>query len=83
MYIPKGLLLSRRLIYVTHDQLSITLSLGMGYYPETARGRIFPTVLIISGAGITLYVLIEIIESILEGKLSKAFSKAWASCKGE
>ena len=32
--------------------------------------------MIISGVGITLYVLIEIMESVLEGRLSKAFGIA-------
>ena len=41
--------------------------------PHTFYGRIFTAGLIISGVGITLYVLIEIMESVLEGRLSKAF----------
>lgn len=44
--------------------------------PHTFYGRIFTAGLIISGVGITLYVLIEIMESVLEGRLSKAFGIA-------
>ena len=44
--------------------------------PRTFYGRIFTAGLIISGVGITLYVLIEIMESVLEGRLSKAFGIA-------
>ena len=44
--------------------------------PHTFYGKIFTAGLIISGVGITLYVLIEIMESVLEGRLSKAFGIA-------
>jgi len=44
--------------------------------PRTFYGKIFTVGLIISGVGITLYVLIEIMESVLEGRLSKAFGIA-------
>jgi len=44
--------------------------------PQTFYGKIFTAGLIISGVGITLYVLIEIMESVLEGRLSKAFGIA-------
>jgi voltage-gated potassium channel len=44
--------------------------------PHTFYGRIFTAGLIISGVGITLYVLIEIMESVLEGRLSKALGIA-------
>ena len=44
--------------------------------PRTFYGKIFTAGLMISGVGITLYVLIEIMESVLEGRLSKAFGIA-------
>ena len=59
--------------------LTITTVTTVGYgdiVPETHNGKIFAAGLIISGVGITLYVLIEIIESVLEGRLSTAFGIA-------
>lgn len=44
--------------------------------PHTLPGKIFATVLIASGVGITLYVLVEIIGLVLEGSLSEAFGIA-------
>ncbi len=44
--------------------------------PVTPAGKIFTAGLIISGVGVALYVLVEIIESVLEGRLSKAFGIA-------
>ena len=41
--------------------------------PRTLYGRIFTTGLIVSGVGITLYVLIEMMELVVEGRLSEAF----------
>jgi len=41
--------------------------------PGTLYGRIFTTGLIVSGVGITLYVLIEMMELVVEGRLSEAF----------
>ncbi len=44
--------------------------------PLTPAGKLFTAGLIISGVGVALYVLVEIIESVLEGRLSKAFGIA-------
>jgi len=44
--------------------------------PETPAGRIFTAGLMISGVGVALYVLVEIIGLVLEGRLSKAFGIA-------
>jgi voltage-gated potassium channel len=59
--------------------LTIATVTTVGYgdiVPETPNGKIFTVGLIISGVGITLYVLIEIIESVLEGRISSAFGIA-------
>jgi voltage-gated potassium channel len=55
--------------------LTITTITTVGYgdiTPETSQGRIFATILILSGVGITLYVLIEIIGAVVEGRLREA-----------
>jgi len=65
--------------YLDALYLTICTITTVGYgdiTPHTSHGKIFATVLIISGVGITLYVLIEIMESVLEGRLSKAFGIA-------
>ena len=41
--------------------------------PRTFYGRIFTTGLIVSGVGITLYVLVEMMGLVVEGRLSEAF----------
>ncbi|RLG35239.1 hypothetical protein DRN80_02215 [Methanosarcinales archaeon] len=41
--------------------------------PGTFYGRIFTTGLIVSGVGITLYVLVEMMGLVVEGRLSEAF----------
>ncbi len=59
--------------------LTIATVTTVGYgdiVPETQGGKLFTMGLIISGVGITLYVLIEIMGLVLEGKLSKAFGIA-------
>ena len=65
--------------YLDALYLTICTITTVGYgdiTPHTSQGKIFAAVLIISGVGITLYVLIEIMESVLEGRLSKAFGIA-------
>lgn len=59
--------------------LTIATVTTVGYgdiVPKTANGKLFAAVLIIMGVGITLYVLIELIESVLEGRLSTAYGIA-------
>ncbi|RJS83286.1 potassium channel protein [Methanophagales archaeon] len=59
--------------------LTIATVTTVGYgdiVPETQGGKLFTMGLIISGVGITLYVLIEIMGLVLEGRLSKAFGIA-------
>jgi len=59
--------------------LTIATVTTVGYgdiVPETPNGKIFTAALIIMGVGITLYVLIELIESVLEGRLSTAYGMA-------
>ncbi len=56
--------------------MTITTITTVGYgdiVPETPAGRIFAVGLMISGVGVALYVLVEIIGLVLEGRLSKAF----------
>jgi voltage-gated potassium channel len=61
-------------IYLT---IATVTTVGYGdIVPETQTGKIFAAVLIIFGVSITLYVLVEIIASILEGRLSTAFGIA-------
>jgi len=59
--------------------LAIATVTTVGYgdiVPLTPEGKIFTAGLIIAGVGVALYVLVEIIESVLEGRLSKAFGIA-------
>jgi len=59
--------------------LAIATVTTVGYgdiVPLTPAGKLFTAGLIISGVGVALYVLVEIIESVLEGRLSKAFGIA-------
>ncbi|MEA3488046.1 MAG: potassium channel protein [Euryarchaeota archaeon] len=57
--------------------IATVTTVGYGdFVPVTPAGKLFTAGLIISGVGIALYVLVEIIESVLEGRLSKAFGIA-------
>jgi voltage-gated potassium channel len=65
----------------TLDALYLTIATvtTVGYgdiVPQTTSGKLFAVGLILSGVGITLYVLIEIMESVLEGRLSTALGIA-------
>ncbi len=61
-------------IYLT---IATVTTVGYGdIVPETPKGKIFTAALILFGVAITLYVLVEIIASILEGRLSLAFGIA-------
>lgn len=67
--------------HTTLDALYMTIvtvtTVGYGdIVPQTTSGKLFTTGLIASGVGITLYVLIEIMESVLEGRLSTALGIA-------
>ncbi|MHC1610858.1 MAG: potassium channel family protein [Candidatus Methanospirareceae archaeon] len=59
--------------------LTITTITTVGYgdiVPETRAGKIFAAGLILSGVGVAIYVLTEMIELVLEGRLHTAFGIA-------
>ena len=65
------------LLHALYLAIATVTTVGYGdFVPLTPEGKIFTAGLIIAGVGVALYVLVEIIESVLEGRLSKAFGIA-------
>ena len=65
------------LLHALYLAIATVTTVGYGdIVPVTPEGKIFTAGLIIAGVGVALYVLVEIIESVLEGRLSKAFGIA-------